>query len=394
MNPPAYLDNAATSFPKAPSVAEAVARHLRTGAGNPGRGGHRLTVAATRVVEQVRESVAHLLGADPERTLLGPGCTFWLNTLLRGLLAPGDRVVCSSLEHNAVMRPLRWLEQYHGVAVHPVPGEDPTGVPTPRAVRRAVDRYSPRLVVITHASNVTGAVLPVADIARAVAPVPVVVDAAQSAGCIPLDFGAMGVAALACSAHKGLLGPPGVGILLLNPDLAPPPLVRGGTGSRSESERMPDWLPDRLEAGTPNTAGIAGLGAACTWLEDRGIASIHEQALALVRRAAGGLSEIPGVELTGGGSDAPRTGTLSFRLRGADIGELALWLDRAHGLQLRPGLHCAPAAHRRLGTFPHGTLRAGFGPFNTHEHADRLVRAVAAYARDRAGPPEPIEEPP
>ena len=381
MSTPAYLDNAATSFPKAPPVAGAVRDFLRDSAGNPGRGGHRLTVAASRMVEGAREAVALLLGGDPERTLLGPGCTFWLNTLLLGLLDSGDRVVCSSLEHNAVMRPLRWLERTRGIAIRPVRGSEPWGIPTPDELRQAVDEAPTRLVVLTHASNVTGALLPVEEIARAVAPVPVLLDAAQSAGSVPLDFGALGVAALTCSAHKGLLGPTGVGVLLLGSGLEPPPLVRGGTGSRSESEQMPELLPDLLEAGTPNTAGIAGLAAACAWLSERGIPELHAHELTLAAAAAKGLAELPDVELVGWQPGAPRTATISFRLRGGDIGELALWLDREHGLMLRPGLHCAPAAHRRLGTFPDGTLRAGFGPFNTIEHAERLVRAVATFPR-------------
>ncbi len=381
MTTPAYLDNAATSFPKPPGVARAVASFLDTSAGNPGRGGHRLAVAASRAVEGARDAVAQLLGADPERTLLGPGCTFWLNTLLQGLLEPGDRVVCSQLEHNAVMRPLRWLEAQRGVIVHSVAAAHPWGVPTPAELRAAVVLAPTKLVVITHASNVTGAVLPVAAITRAVAPVPVIVDAAQSAGSVPIDFAELGVAALACSGHKGLLGPPGVGVLLLDDQLTPPPLLHGGTGSRSESELMPSLLPDALEAGTPNSPGYAGLEASCAWLEERGVAAIQAHENQLLAIAAQGLAGLPDVELIGFDPQQPHTGTLSFRVQGVDNGELALWLDRRHGIQLRPGLHCAPAAHRRLGSFPAGTLRAGFGPFNTVAHAQGLVAAVASFPK-------------
>jgi cysteine desulfurase/selenocysteine lyase len=385
MNEPAYLDNAATAFPKAPGVAQAMADFIEHSAGNPGRGGHRLSVAASRAVEGAREAVALLLGADPDRTLLGPGCTGWLNTLLQGLLGPGDRVVCSSLEHNAVMRPLRWLEAQRGVRVHAVAGAHPWGVPSAAEVASAVAQAPTSLVVLTHASNVTGALLPVAEIARAVAPVPVIVDAAQSAGSVPIDFASLGVAAMACSGHKGLLGPPGVGVLLLGQGIEPPALLHGGTGSRSESELMPEALPDRLEAGTPNSAGYAGLEAACTWLEERGVAEVHAHEQRLAAIAAEGLASLPGVEILGYQPDQPHTATISFRVAGADNGELSLWLDRRHGIQLRAGLHCAPAAHRRLGSFPGGTLRAGFGPFNTVEHAQRLISAVAAFPR-RGGP--------
>jgi len=376
-----YLDHAATSFPKAPGVAEAVARHLEEAAGNPGRGGHRLTVAASRAVESCRLAVARLLGGDPARTLLGPGATFWLNTLLAGLLGPGDRVVVSALEHNAVMRPLRRLERTRGVTVAVVEG-GPGGVPHARDVAAEVTREPTALVVLTHASNVSGALLPVEDIAAAVAPVPLVVDGAQTAGSIPVDFGSMGAAAYVCSGHKGLLGPSGTGVLLLGETLAGrlEPLVLGGTGSRSDSEEMPVELPDRLEAGTPNAAGLAGLAAACRWLAERGVEAVARHELELVRHLAARLAEVPGVRLHGWDPAAPRVGTLSFTVEEHDAGELAARLDREHGLMLRVGLHCAPLAHRTLGTFPSGTLRTGIGPFTTRADVDTLAGAVATLA--------------
>jgi len=371
-----YLDHGATSWPKAPGVVEAVTHFLEHEAGNPGRGGHRLTVAASRAIEAAREDIASLLGADPERTLFGPGATFWLNTVLQSRLGPGGRVVTSALEHNAVMRPLRQLEASRGVEIVIVPGEDPDGVPTAEAFEARVGEAPTSLVVLTHASNVTGVVLPVAEIARAVSPVPVLIDGAQTAGSLPVDFSRLGVAAYVCSGHKGLLGPQGVGVLLLDEGFDVEPLVRGGTGSRSESEEMPEHLPDSLEAGTPNGSGIAGLGAACRWLTDRGIAAVAEHEQHLVRRLADGLREISRVSLQGWRDDSSHTGILSFTIDGADSGKLADRLDREHGIMLRTGLHCAPAAHRRLGTFPDGTLRAGIGPFNTEAAVDALVDAI------------------
>ena len=371
-----YLDHGATSWPNAPGVVEAVAHFLEHEAGNPGRGGHRLTVAASRAIEGARDDVASLLGAHPERTLFGPGATFWLNTVLLSRLDPGDRVVTSALEHNAVMRPLRWLEQSRGVELAIVPGEDPDGLPSAEDFRRETARKPTALVILTHASNITGAVLPIAEIARVVAPVPVLVDGAQTAGSLPVDFSRLGTAAYVCSGHKGLLGPPGVGVLLLGEDFNIDPLVRGGTGSRSESEEMPEYLPDGLEAGTPNGPGIAGIGAACRWLAERGIEEVAEQEQRLVRRLANGLREISGVRLHGWQDDAAHTGILSFTVSGCDNGDLGARLDREHGICLRAGLHCAPAAHRRLGTFPDGTLRAGIGPFNTEADVDALVGAV------------------
>ena len=255
-------------------------------------------------------------------------------------------------------------------------GKGPNGVPTTDAFRMRVAAAPTALVVLSHASNVTGAVLPVAEIARAVSPIPVVVDGAQTAGSLPFDFEKLGVAAYVCSGHKGLLGPPGIGALLLDEHFEIDPLIRGGTGSRSESEEMPSLLPDRLEAGTPNGPGIAGLGAACRWLAERGIASVAEHERRLVRRLADGLREVSGLRLHGWQDDAAHTGVLSFTVSGLDNGELAARLDRNHGICLRPGLHCAPAAHRRLGTFPDGTLRAGVGPFNIDADVDALVAAV------------------
>jgi len=382
VTPTVYLDHAATSFPKAPGVAAAVARFLEREAGNPGRGGHALAVAAARAVERCREEVAALLGCDPERTLLGPGATFWINTVLRGLLRPGDRVVVSALEHNAVMRPLSHLERTAGVRVRVVEGTDPSGVPTPDEIAAAVAESPTRLVVLTHASNVSGALLPVAAVARAVAPVPVLADGAQTAGTVPLDFDGSGLAAFACSGHKGLLGPPGTGVLLLNARLAAelPPLSRGGTGSRSESQEMPTALPDRLEAGTPNAAGLAGLAVAAAWLRRQGVDRIHARTLRLARRLAGRLRAVPGVRLHGWVDGEPRVGIVSFTVAGADAGELAARLDREHGIMLRAGLHCAPAAHRRLGTFPAGTLRAAVGPFSTERDVDALVEALRRLA--------------
>jgi selenocysteine lyase/cysteine desulfurase len=362
-----YLDHAATSFPKAPGVAEAIVRFLDEEAGNPGRGGHRLTVAASRAIEAARDAVAELLGSDPERTLLGPGATFWLNTVLASRLRPGDRVVTSALEHNAVMRPLRRLERERGLEVVVVTGSDPGGVPDAEAFRAAVAAAPTALVPLSHASN---------EIAAAVTPAPVLVDGAQTAGSLPLDLGRLGVAACVCSGHKGLLGPPGVGVLLLAEGFTVEPLVSGGTGSRSESEEMPEHLPDRLEAGTPNGPGIAGLGAACRWLADRGVAAVAEHEGRLVHRLADGLRELPGVSLHGWRDDAQHLGILSFTVTGLDNGELAGRLDAEHAIMLRSGLHCAPAAHRRIGTFPGGTLRASVGPFNTEADVDALLMAI------------------
>lgn len=371
-----YLDHGATSFPKAPGVSEAMVQFLATDSGNPGRGGHRLTVSASRSIETARERVAELLGSHPERTLLGPGATFWLNTVLAAWLRPGDRVVSSALEHNSVMRPLRRLERDRDLDLVIAEGQRDSAVPSPEEIRGLAAAGATRLVVLSHASNVTGAILPVTEIANAIAPVPVLVDGAQTAGSVPVNFEGMGVMAFACSGHKGLLGPSGTGVLLLAEGVDLEPLVSGGTGSRSESEDMPDQLPDRLEAGTPNGPGIVGLGAACAWLADRRVEEVYHHEHRLAERLAEQLQAIHGVRLHGWCEGEPHTGVLSFTVGGCDGGDLAAWLDRECGLMLRSGLHCAPAAHRRLGSFPNGTLRAGIGPFNTEAHVDALTDAI------------------
>ncbi len=376
-----YLDHGATSFPKAPGVSGAVARCIDETSGNPGRGGHRLTIAASRAIENARATVADLLDGDPERTLLGSGATFWLNTILCARLGTDARVVTSALEHNSVMRPLRWLEAQRRVEVVVVEASSPTGVPTPAEIQDAVSQSPTALVVLSHASNVSGAIVPVEKIALRVAPTPVVVDGAQTAGVLPFAFSSSSLAAFVCSGHKGLQGPSGTGVALLAEGFDLQPLVRGGTGSNSESEDMPVVLPDLLEAGTPNGPGIAGLGAACTWVADRTVEAIRHHEKSLIQRCITGMRPITGLRLTGWVEDMPQTGVLSFTIDGEDVGELATWLDRERGIALRAGLHCAPAAHRRLGTFPTGTLRVGVGPQTTEDEVDALVTAL----EDRCG---------
>jgi cysteine desulfurase/selenocysteine lyase len=382
--PSIYLDHAATAFPKAPGVSDAVARFLDRDAGNPGRGGHLLSVAASRAIEGARAEIARLLGADPERTLLGPGATYWLSSILSARLKQGSRVLVSSLEHNAVMRPLRRLERQLGVEITVVRGAAPDAVPSVAEVAQAADETRPSLIVLTAASNVTGALLPCEEIAAAVAPVPVVVDGAQTAGSRPVDFSRSRLAAFVCSGHKGLLGPPGTGVLLLAEGFEVEPLVSGGTGSRSESEEMPTWLPDRLEAGTPNGPGIAGLGAAVAWLHQRGVETIQSHEMSLMRRLVEELADIDRVRLVGWHDGADRLAIVSFTIEGADVGQIATTLDREHGIMVRSGLHCAPAAHRRLGTFPEGTIRVGIGPFNHDNDIDAFILAVRSICSERA----------
>ncbi|MHB0859573.1 MAG: aminotransferase class V-fold PLP-dependent enzyme [Anaerolineae bacterium] len=378
-----YLDNAATSWPKPPQVLAAMTEYLQSAGGNPGRSAHALSIAAGRSLYETRELLAILFHApDPLRIVFTLNVTQAINLALRGLLRPGDRVVTSSVEHNAVMRPLRALER-EGVEVVVVPCGSDTLL-DPADLAKAITPGT-RLVVLTHASNVTGAIQPIAEAARLAhdAGALVLVDAAQSAGVVPIDVQAMEIDLLGFTGHKGLQGPPGTGGLVIGPRvdvLAMQPLERGGTGSNSEHEEQPEHLPDKFESGTPNGVGIAGLGAAIQYLLDRGVDEICRHEVALTRLLLEGLAGIPGVRVYGPADAARRTATVSFTLAGRRVSDVGLWLDEERGILARVGLHCAPAAHKTLGTFPEGTVRLSAGAMTTPAEVDAACDAVEALA--------------
>ena len=374
-----YLDNAATSWPKPPGVAAAMVRFLEEVGANPGRSGHRRSIEAGRLVYRTRAALAALFGlADPLRIVFTPNVTYALNLVLRGLLRPGDHVVTSGMEHNAVMRPLRALEQ-EGIALSVAPCS-PQGFLDPEDVRRAL-RPETRLIVLNHASNVCGTILPVAEVGRIAreSGLLFLVDAAQTAGVLPIAMEPMGIDLLAFTGHKGLLGPTGTGGLAIGPRVPLErfePLVRGGTGSRSEHEVQPDFLPDRFESGTLNAVGLAGLLAGLEYIEERGLAAIRAHEVALTERLLAGLRDIPGVALYGPGKATQQVAVVSFNVAGRTPADVAEALDERYGIACRPGLHCAPATHRTLGTFPVGTVRFAPGPFSTAAEIAAAVRAV------------------
>ena len=379
-----YLDNAATSWPKPPQVLAAMARFLTEVGANPGRSGHRLSVEAGRIVYAAREAVAELFHApDPLRVVFGMNATEGLNLALRGLLRPGDHVVTSSMEHNSVMRPLRALER-EGVSVTVVPCS-PEGFLDPQAVL-SVLRPETRLVVLNHASNVTGTLLPVAEVGRALqrmgGPL-LVVDAAQSGGAVPIDMQADGIDLLAFTGHKSLYGPMGTGGLIIGERVPLEefrPLIRGGTGSRSEWEEQPDFLPDMCESGTPNAVGLAGLEAGVRWVLEQRVDALRAHEMELTQRLLDGLQEIPGVTVYGPQDACLQTAVVSFNIVGMEPSEVGMRLDEEYGIMCRVGLHCAPAAHRTIGTFPAGTVRFALGAFTTREEVDAALRAVARLA--------------
>ena len=390
---PIYLDNAATSWPKPPGVAAAMTRFLHEIGANPGRSGHRRSVAAGRVVYEARELIAELFHApDPLRVVLGANVTEALNLALRGYLRPGDHVVVSSMEHNAVMRPLRALEagvDGGPIALTVVPCSS-EGFLDPADLEAAL-RPETVLIVLNHASNVCGSLLPVrqaGEMARRHGCL-LLVDAAQTAGAYPLDLEADRIDLLAWTGHKALGGPMGTGGLVIGPRVDLDrfrPLKRGGTGSRSEQEEQPDFLPDRFESGTLNAVGLAGLVAALRWLRDRGVAAIRRRETALTQRLLDGLAALPGLTVYGGRDAARQTATIAFNIAGLLPSDVGLRLDEEFGVLCRVGLHCAPAAHRTLGTFPTGSVRFGLSHWNRAEEIERALEAVRRIAEEGCNP--------
>ena len=377
-----YLDNAATSWPKSPQVIAAMQEYLCECGGSPGRAGHGKSLTSSRMVYDTRDQLSTLFNvASTDRVVFAKNATEALNMILFGYLNPGDHVVTSGMEHNAVMRPLRQLESC-GVSIS-VAVCDGQGRLDPDSVRRLLTPKT-RLIVINHASNVTGTIQPITEIGALAkqAGVRFAVDAAQTAGVCPLDMQAASIDFLAFTGHKSLGGPQGTGGLALGPDVDLRPLVFGGTGSASESELQPDFLPDKLESGTLNAIGLAGLGAAMTDLTDFGIDKVlpHEQKL--LRRFRDGLLELPKIVVYGPADPVESVGVLSLNITDIPCDEVGVRLEQQFGIFTRTGLHCAPAAHRSIGTLSKGTVRFSVSRFTTEAEIDAALAALASIARD------------
>jgi cysteine desulfurase family protein len=383
-----YLDHAATSWPKPAVVLDAIEDFFANAGGNTGRSGHRRSIASSRAVSLARERLADLLGAEsPDQVIFTKNATEALNLAICGLAVDGARIVTTSLEHNSVMRPLRYLEQ-HGRTVEVVRVDGNSGEIDLDEWSVRLRGAKPCLAVATHASNVTGILLPIAAMASiaADAGVPLVVDASQSVGHIPVDLSAMAASAVAMPGHKGLLGPSGTGLLYLAPGVEVEPLIRGGTGSQSELEYQPDFAPDRYESGTLNAVGIVGLGAAAEYLRDAGLDQVHASATALGRRLRDGLVDGPGIRLYGPEDPADSVGIVSVSIEGVTCATAARLLDDEWGVMTRAGLHCSPAAHRSLGTAPEGTIRLSWGLDTIESDIDVAVEALLAIAeKGRSG---------
>lgn len=379
-----YFDNAATSFPKPESVYAAVDAYQRQNGAPVGRGAYASAVEVQRIVERCRRRAADLLGAEsPDRVLFTFNGTDGLNMALHGLLREGDHVVTSTLEHNSVLRPLRELRDRAAVESSYVsPGEN--GRIEPADIRAAL-RPQTRLIALIHASNVTGAVQPIADVGEIARErnVRFLVDAAQSAGHVPIDLRQLPVDLLACSGHKGLLGPLGTGLLYIRPGVEHElrSFRQGGTGSRSEDDRQPETLPDKFESGNHNAPGLVGLDAALEFLSERGIEAVRRHEQQLTGRLLEALAGVPGLTLYGPADVSRRTGVVGLTLEGYDPQSLAAILDENFGIQARAGLHCAPGAHRSIGTVERGgTLRLSPGAFTTDEAVDAATGALRQIA--------------
>lgn len=376
-----YLDNASTTFPKPPCVTEAVCRYMTEMGTNVGRGEYASAFDTEDLVFDTRAALCALLGgADPSDVVFTRNVTEALNLVLKGFLHPGDHVIVSSMEHNAVMRPLTQLAAA-GVTFSRAQCA-PDGTLDATEVERLIYPQT-RAVVMTHASNVCGTILPVCEVGAICRRhgIPLVIDAAQTAGVVPISMEECGAAAICFTGHKGLLGPQGIGGCVLDPEFATQidALVAGGTGSHSDSEQMPSFMPDRLEAGTPNLPGIAGLAASLAWLGEKGIDAVRGHELALTQRLLDGLRPLAAarrVRLAGLPGTEGRTGVVSIQTPGYDLSQVAHDLDARFGIQTRVGLHCAPSAHKTLGTFPAGTIRFSLGWANTEADVDLAISAL------------------
>lgn len=379
-----YLDNAATSHPKPESVYRAVDQALREIGASPGRGGYRTAMEASRLVFEARETLAELFGIrDSSRLVFTGSATEALNLAIGGLLQPGDHAVTSCMEHNSVVRPLHLAEK-RGVEVSRLTC-DRRGLLNPRDVAAAL-RQNTRLIALSHCSNVTGTIQPVEEIASlaARAGVPLLVDAAQSAGMLPIDVHESGIAILAGPGHKGLMGPQGTGFLYLAEGIDPAPLMVGGTGGFSSDPDQPAEMPARYESGTLNLPGIAGLKAGAEFVLRTGTDAIRKQEDELVGLLLDGLASIPGLTLHGPLPGTERGGIVSFTVEGMDPALIGFTLDREYDICVRTGLHCAPDAHRTIGTFPIGTARVSPGFFTTENEIEAFLRAMERIVRGPA----------
>jgi cysteine desulfurase/selenocysteine lyase len=388
-----YLDNSATSFPKPPEVLQAMVDYATSCGASAGRGAYAEAQASAQVLRTCRQRLNTLFNAqNPDHFIFTLNCTDALNLAILGLLNPGDHAITTWMDHNSVLRPYTHLAQDRSLQYTHIPVAPGTCLVDPDAVRRAI-RPNTRLIAVVHASNVTGTVQPIRDIGRIARDhgIPCLVDAAQSVGHIPIDVQTDFIDLLAFPGHKGLLGPLGTGALYIKPGLESRlrPLRFGGTGSLSEQQSQPDFLPDRFEAGSHNAIGIAGLSAGLNWILQKTVPALHQHDQNLCKTFMDAVDGVAGLRYLGPQGIRNRTGVFSVLIDGLDPLHLANLLESDFGILTRPGLHCAPLAHTHLGTLTsHGTTRLSFGPFLNLPDIQYAADALAQIALDRpAGPP-------
>lgn len=373
-----YLDNSATSWPKPEVVYQAVDRFAREIGANPGRSSYESALESGRVLLEARTLLAELFHApNPSSIVLAFNATDALNMAIKGLLEPGDHVVTTSMEHNSVLRPLTGLAR-RGIIDFTIVPADNQGRIDPEQVAAAI-KDNTRLIAVNHVSNVVGTIAPVKEIGQIARDrgVTFLVDAAQSAGNTVIDVQEMNIDILAFTGHKALLGFQGTGGLYLRPGIVLKPWREGGTGSLSELDTQPEFLPDRLEAGTHNAHGWAGVVAGIKYILAIGVEEINAQEWALTQRLLAGLAEIPKIQVYGPDSSVRRGPIVSFNISGADGGQVGYELAERYGIMTRTGLHCAPHAHKSLGTFPEGTVRLSLSHFTTEEEIDYTLKSLA-----------------
>ena len=386
-----YLDNAATSFPKPDSMHDAVRGFYSKNGVNPGRTGCDLALSAEEMIHTTRKRLSAFFNGslaeagkpkDPNRLVFTMNATMSLNLIINGTVGPGDHVVTTMVEHNSVIRPVNHRVAQGAEATYVTP--DAEGYLDPEDIRKAI-RKNTKLVIVNHGSNVTGVVQDLKAIGAVCRQegMPFAVDTAQTAGVLPIDMSACNISFLAFTGHKGLFAPTGTGGICVADDAEITGTIYGGTGVRSAVPYHLEEYPYRLEAGTQNLAGIAGLCAGLDWVEDKGLDSIYEHEIGLLEMLQEGLAEIEGVNIQGTKKLNNRVATISITVDNFDPEDIGTILDVQYDIQTRTGLHCAPLIHEHMGTTPRGTIRFSVGPFNTPQHIEAAVKAVAETAADR-----------
>lgn len=380
-----YFDNAATTFPKPDVFFDSFFDFYKNKGGNPGRSGHTLSIAAGEVVEDAREAIAKLFNVtDPFRIAFTYNASYALNLIIMGFLEEGDHVIATPLEHNSVSRPLRNLERIGFITLEILKADPESGIVDLKDLEKKLKEKKTKLTCVVHGSNVSGTVQPLKEIIEICHTFDsyVMVDAAQTAGTYPIDLEYLEVDFLAFTGHKGLFGPQGIGGLYVRPGLDLRIILCGGTGSKSEEDIQPEFMPDRLEIGTPNAGGLASFAAGVRFVMDKRVENIHKYENELVRIMIEGLSDIEGVRVIAKKAEE-RTPVVSFQIEGLTVSEVGYRLDKEFGICTRVGLHCAPWAHKTFNTFPEGTVRASLSLFNTREEVDYFLNAVKEIAGSR-----------